>query len=284
MKPGDNLRVFSPKGDPTDPSTDLSQAYIVPDPFILQPFYFSGYIRTEQLSEIEITRLETALASKLTEKLISEVNRAIDEFVCTVALQHRLATWKQIESHLQLILKTCGTLITSAHALVKLTNPAEIDNSVSQGTLSADQLIKKMLMDHVDPEKYILKVYLDTIIAPCIQAHEDIKAKIKRGRKPENIFRLFISRLATAMREEGYEVKVPSNENSTDKAHPSFVFINTVLSVCIEKGKLSVTASDLTEAEKNDAIKVLSHHKKSARAIGHYLREGFPNKATMTLD
>ncbi|TXM64348.1 hypothetical protein FV226_26635 [Methylobacterium sp. WL12] len=274
VKPGDKVSVFSPEGDPRDPSTNLSQAYIVPEPFVLQPLYLSGFIQTDPLSKIDIDRLQPYLTTDISESLILEINRAIDDFVCTVGLQSRLATWKQIETQLQLVLDTCDSVLFGIQTLARLTDPKVLDNSVSQGALSADRLVKHMLTDQIASKEIILQIDLSPIRLSCIRALADVKSKIKRGRKPESVFRLFLGRLANAMKEEGFEVKVPWNESVPDKAHPSFLFVNNVLSICIEKGKAAINGSDLKETEKSEAIRALSHHRKSFRAIGHYFRDG----------
>lgn len=277
IEPGDKARAFSPEGDPRDPLTDLSQAYLVPDPFILQPSYIAGFIGTDPFSDDEIQRFEADLSAPITERMLAEVHRATSEFVCTVALQRRLASWKQIENQLQLILQTCETLVSSANLLRSLTNPNVVDDSVSRGALSADQLVKKMLMDMDNKANAILHVNLTPVVASCTEAVKVIKLKTKRGRKPELVFRLFLKRLVSVMKANGHDIKLPSNDNVFDNYHPTFIFINTVLEVCIEKGKAAVIASELDETEKSEATRVLSHYRKSERAIVHYLRDGSIN-------
>ncbi|CAO4194028.1 hypothetical protein LFADAHJC_LOCUS2379 [Methylorubrum extorquens] len=274
VKPGDTLRVFSPEGDPRDPSTDLSQAYVVPEPFLLQPSYFTNFITTLPFSTKEIEELESVLSSKMPKRLLAEVERAIDEFVCTIALQSRMATWKQIEDRLVLILEACEKAIVGAQALLELTSFKVLDDSVFRGVLSADQLVRRMLMDRVDFENIKLNVDLDPILIPCIRALEDVKKKNKRGRKPEVVFRLFLSRLSKALDAEGLKLTVPSNDNVFDKAPPTFVFVTKVLDLCIDKGKAAVVASELDQSEKDEAVRALSHYRKSSRALVHYFRDG----------
>ncbi|MCC0807345.1 hypothetical protein FPV16_14055 [Methylobacterium sp. W2] len=273
VKPGDALRVFSPKGDPRDPKTDLSQAYIVPDPFTLQPSYLSDFIATPPFSVTERTKLVSVLGKEISDTLYEQADRAINELVCTIALDNRLATWKSIESQLQLILDTCATIRKSAQDLISLTSPNIIDASVTRGALSADQLVKKMLLDQVDPQEYALKVHLKGITGPCTKALADIKNKIKKGRKPDTTFRLFLLRLINAMNAEGLEIKVPSNENVFDNVHPTFSFIIALLDIGVEKGKAAIEASALEAKEKQKAIKALSQYRKSTRSIVHYLRD-----------
>lgn len=272
VEPGDTLRVFSPDGDPQDPSTDLSQAYVVPEPFLLQPSYFKNFITTLPFSASEIENLESALSSKIPERLLAEVDRTINEFVCTIALQSRMATWKQIEDRLLLILEACEKTIMGAQALLELTDSKVLDDSVSRGALSADQLVRRMLMDRIDFKDVNLNVDLDGILIPCIRALEDIKVKKKRGRKPEIVFRLFLSRLSKALDAEGLKLALPSNDNVFDKAPPTFVFITKVLDLCVDKGKVAVAASELDQSEKDEAIRLLSHYRKSPRALVHYFR------------
>lgn len=274
VKPGDTLRVFSPEGDPRDPSTDLSQAYIVPEPFLLQPSYFTNFITTLPFSINEIEELESALSSKIPEKLLSETDRAIDEFVCTIALQNRMATWKQIEDRLLLILESCNNIIRESQALINYTSPKSVDDSVSRGALSADQLIKLMLMDRVPFGEAKLSVDLDPILIPCIQALEEVKGKSKRGRKPEIVFRLFLSRLSNALGGEGLKLALPSNDNVFDKLSPTFLFVIKALDLCVKKGKSAISASELDQSEKDEAIRSLSHYRKSPRALVHYFRDG----------
>lgn len=274
VKPGDKIRVFSPEGDPRDTSTDLSQAYVVSDPFILQPSYIKEFIKTEPLSKDEIQRLEADLRVTISKEMFAEVHRAISEFICTVALDGRMATWKQIQNQLRLILKTCNTVILSAQFLVNLISSQVIDDSVSRGVLSADQLVKQMLLDRQKPNKTILEVDLASIIVSCSDALQLIKTKTKRGRKPESIFRLLLKRLEHALSIDDHDLKLPSNENVFGNVPPTFVFIVTALEICIEKGKVAIVASELDDAEKKEAIRVLSHFKKSPRAIVHYFRTG----------
>lgn len=274
VEPGDKIRVFSPEGDPRDPSTDLSQAYLVPDPFVLQPSYMSGFITTDSLSAEEIDQLEHILCAKMPITLISKVERALEEFVCTIALQGRLATWKEIENQLKVILETCAAVISSAEALIRLTDPKVLDGSAFRGALSADQLIKKMLMEIPSQHRIILNIDLSSVISLCDEAYRDVQSKTKRGRKPEAAFRLLLSRLTSSMKEDGFEIKLPSNENIFDKTHSTFVFLCSVLDLCSSKGRVAVLQSSLDADEKTAAIKALSHYRKSPRAVLHYFRDG----------
>ena len=277
VKSGDMLRVFSPAGDPSDPATDLSEAYIVPEPFVLQPSYFTGFIAVELFTCEEINILKSSIEKNVSEELILEIYRAINEFVCTIALRRRLSTWKDIEKQLLLILRKCETVIGNAHELVELTDWKSTDDSVSRGVPSADQLVKKMIMDQVRLSDCTLKIDLGAMIGPIKQALDDIKPKMKRGRKPENVFRLFLSRLKNAMNNEGWQLRVPSNDSVLEHSHPTFKFVTTLLDICVEKGKSAIRDSELDDTEKADAVRELSQYRKSQRALVHYFRDGLPS-------
>jgi hypothetical protein len=259
---GDSVLTYSPAGDPRDRSTSLDTAYIVPPQVSVGPLVLSDFVDVAPLSDEECHSLQATLGVTLTKETRDEIDAAIRRMVATIALSARIPGWDAFRKRLQAIIKYGQDCIKAAEQFVQMTDPSLLERDEPKGALSLDRAVKTYL-SLTGFDDSIVDIKIDVILATCQQGLEEVGPRAsKRGPKGNALWR-FLQSIETAAKESGSSTTLAPDsireKDGPEMTTPLFEFGRQCLEFAIAKGKAAIGAASLSDSERTNAERVLSH-------------------------
>jgi hypothetical protein len=137
--------------------------------------------------------------------------------------------------------------------------------------------------------KYEIKLDLAPVRQACKRALEEIEPlATKRGRKGDLNFHLFVEALFQVARDCGARTTLPSGQikerEGPDQRTDFFRFVRATLELTIQKGCAAIQQADLSETQKEAALKVLRQANKTDGGLLEDLRRARKKVAHIKLD
>jgi hypothetical protein len=265
---GDRVVTYSPTGDPRDCSTSLEPAYIagpeVGPKVPVGPLLLSGFIDVEPLTDEECRSLEARLGVPITTATREEIDAAIYRMSATIALSARIPSWDAFRRRLQAIIKSGQDCINATQQFVRMADPSVVVESKTKGALSLDQAVKTYL-SLAGIGDSLMDIKLQAILAACHQGLEEVGPRAsKRGPKGSTLaLWRFLQSIETATKLSEVRTTLPSDsireKFGPEKSTAPFDFGRQCLEFAIAKGKAAIGAASLSDSERTNAERVLSH-------------------------
>ena len=274
---GEEIKVFSPDGDPRKKSTTLSSALIVQNGFKLEPILLTGHLSVEPLNETERKTLAEKLGAPINAAACLKIQSANYRVIASLALSSRLPDWKAFGNRLSEIISIGNTCLDSARSFVKLTHKSSREKDLRSGVLSVDQVVKMYLSRA--GKRSELVVDIQNILKACQECLTEIEPLAsKKGPKGDIVLRSYLETLTLAAESTGGRITLPSNDvkdPAGSKRTTRFVeFVLEAIKLVADKGNRSLAAADLSVDERGRAQFLLrSFRNKSAGAIVDQLRK-----------
>jgi hypothetical protein len=234
--------------------------YGILEPFELAPTFFNDFLSIDLISNEEAKSLGQVLGAELTQEARNDLQVIIKRFVSAIALSGRLPKWKAYERRLLEIDQRAGKLLDAARQFKKITRRSPQEAPSPPGVLSLEQSVKHYLA--LAGGDYDLQLDLTSVRRACKRALKRITPlATKRGRRGDLNFRLFVEALYPVARLCGARITLPSGQikerDGPDQRTDFFKFVRATLELTIQKGCTAIQQADLSEAEKEEALKIL---------------------------
>ena len=262
---GNKVVTYSPTGDPRDRSTSLKSAYIAgPESGLtVGPLLLSDFIDVAPLTEEECRLLQATLGVPITPAAREELDTAIQRVVATIALSARIPSWDAFRTRLQAIIKSGQDCIKAAQQFVRMAEPRLIEEDKPKGALSLDQAVKTYLsLTRVGHS--VMDIDIGAILASCKQGLEEVEPRAsKRGTKGTLALWWFLRSVEKAAKLSEGQTTLPSDQiretDGPEKSTALFDFGRECLKIAVRNGRAAIHTASLSDSERADAEKVLSH-------------------------
>lgn len=278
---GEHIAVFGLEANPNDPSTPTDSAWGICEQPMVGPLFLSDFLTISPLTLGEREALQRALGVEITDTAKEEIKTAIQQLATSVALNSRLPSWDQFESHLNKLIVTTKFVIDFLKcATERVVNGAP---TVDQ-TLAAHiaLLLSESAKQQNIPEMIKrIRIMLDA----CDHVQNDIKnRKSTRGPKEDIAFNIFCRAMInfghianadlTFLSPKTIKTKTSQTRLRAKESKDSFIqFIKQVVTLASQKGGAAIDDADLSDNEKRTAKNYLNDYKnKTRRTITDNLR------------
>jgi hypothetical protein len=266
------------------PSISRSQPSRLPSPFDLGPTFFEDFLQIEKVTSQEREELSNVLGVQLNERECGDLNFIILRFVSAIALSQWLPIWRQYADRLTEIISGLDQLLSLARKFVGLAMLKPGGPESEPGVLSLDASVKLYL--NMKGARPSVQIDSSTVRHICIDALEQIKPLVSKRGPRENVnFHLFMESLFHFVKDQGVPTTLPSRQikEKFGSPHrtPYFKFCRAILGLAITKGKPAIARAQLSDLEKEEALKRLAHSNKDDGGVLedlHRVREAFARR------